>query len=332
MTPSRAWARTAGHGRLPAVHPPRDDDAPDVDALIDRGCELAELGQHEQAIECFRSAAVDGDAVALFDLGNSLSALGRWEEAAAVHAQAAEAGEDDAWLNLAHDLRELGRWREAERAARQAVHRGDPNGWAVLAEILRAQAGAAEAERELRAAAGRGDAAAALELAYDLRESGRQLEAWHWVQVAAEAGDDVAVATLTCWRWDETRDPSLEPQLRAGVAVYAHARTGLAQLLCGTDRVEEARALLEEGALRGQVASWLPLGNLYRDELGDDVAAMAAYRAGIEGGDLHSHHNLGVLLLDAGDVDGAIEHFSIAAAGGDDLAARVLREVLAEEN
>ena len=58
----------------------------------------------------------------------------------------------------------------------------------------------------------------------------------------------------------------------------------------------------------------------------------ASYRAGIEGGDLHSHHNLGVLLLDAGDVDGAIEHFSVAAAGGDELAARVLREVLAEDD
>jgi hypothetical protein len=90
--------------------------------------------------------------------------------------------------------------------------------------------------------------------------------------------------------------------------------------------------VLEEGALLGELASWLPLGNLYRDELGDDVAAAAAYGAGIEGGDLHSHHNLGVLLLDAGDVDGAIEHFSVAAAGGDELAARVLREVLAEDD
>ncbi|WP_369140164.1 tetratricopeptide repeat protein [Modestobacter versicolor] len=311
---------------------PRDDDALDVDALVDRGCELAELGDHEEAVRWFRRAAVHGDAVALFDLGNSLSALGRWAEAAAVHQQAADAGEDDAWLNLAHDLRQLGRWPESERAARQAIERGDPNGWAALGEALRALGRAAEAERTFRAAAARGNAPAALELAYDLRESGRELEAWHWVQVAADAGDDVAAATLACWRWDETRDPALEPQLRAGARVYEHARTSLSHLLRSTDRVEEARSVLEEGALRGEVASWLPLGNLYRDELDDDVAAEAAYRAGIEGGDLHSHHNLGVLLLDAGDVDGAIEHFSIAAAGGDDLAARVLREVLAEED
>jgi hypothetical protein len=172
---------------------------------------------------------------------------------------------------------------------------------------------------------------AALQRAYDLRESGRQLQAWHWAQVAAEAGDEVAAGVLAAWRWDETRDPALEPPLRAGARHHPHARTSLAHLLRTSGRVEEARAVLEEGALRGEVASWLPLGNLYRDELADDVAAAAAYRAGIDGGDLHSHHNLGVLLLDAGDVDGAIEHFSVAAAGGDALAARVLREVLAED-
>lgn len=311
---------------------PRDDDALDVDALIDRGCELAELGDHEQAVVLFRRAATSGDAVALFDLGNSLSALGRWDEAVAAHQQAADGGADDAWLNLAYSLAELGRWAESERAARRAVDRGDPNGWAALGEALEGQGRAGEAERSFRLAAGRGDTAAALELAYTLRDSGRQLEAWHWAQVAADAGNDVARGTLACWRWDETGDPALEPQLRAGVECYEHARASLSHLLRSTDRVEEARALLEEGALRGEASSWLPLGNLYRDELGDDVAAAAAYRAGIDVGDLHSHHNLGVLLLDSGDVEGAIEHFSIAAAGGDDLAARVLREVLAQED
>ncbi|HEV7870438.1 MAG TPA: tetratricopeptide repeat protein [Modestobacter sp.] len=310
---------------------PRDDDAQDVDALINRGCELAELGDHEQAVTVFRRAADQGSAVALFDLGNSLSALGRWDEAIEAHQQAAEAGEQDAWLNLALALLRVERWPEAELAAREAVDRGDPNGWAALRESLHAQGRVAEAHRTLRAAAERGDHQAALELAYSLRDSGRQLQAWHWAQVAADSGNQVAAGTLACWRWDESRDPALEPQLRAGAECYEYARTSLAHLLRSTGRVEEARTVLEEGVLRGEVASWLPLGNLYRDQLGDDVAAAAAYRAGIEGGDLHSHHNLGVLLLDDGDVDGAIEHFSIAAAGGDDLAARVLREVLEED-
>ncbi len=331
MTPLRAWADAAGHGRLPAVPAP-DDDALDVDALIDRGCELADLGDHEQALGFFRLAAVHGDPVALFDLGNSLTALGREDEAVVAYERAAAGGEDDAWLNLAHVLAQLGRWADAERAARSALDAGDTKAWTVLGDALEAQGRTVEALRTLRSAAERGDARAALALAHRLLDAGRQLEAWHWAQASADAGDVVAAATLAAWRWDETRDPALEPQLRAGAHVHEDARTGLAALLRATDRVEDARAVLEEGALLGELASWLPLGNLYRDELGDDVAAAAAYRAGIEGGDLHSHHNLGVLLLDAGDVDGAIEHFSIAAAGGDDLAARVLREVLAEDD
>jgi tetratricopeptide (TPR) repeat protein len=308
------------------------ENGPDVDALVDRGCELADLGDHVGAVELFRRAAATGDAVALFDLGNSLSALGRWAEAVDAHQRAARAGELDAWLNLAHALLRLERWAEAETAARRAVACDDPNGWNALGQALEGQGRAGEAERAFRLAAGRGDPHAALELAYVLRDSGRQLEAWHWAQLAADAGQEVAAATLAVWRWDETHDPVLEPRLRAGAEVYEHARTSLSHLLRATDRVEEARALLEEGALRGEVASWLPLGNLYREELDDDVAAAAAYRAGIEGGDLHSHHNLGVLLLDTGDVEGAIEHFSIAAAGGDELAARVLREVLSEDD
>jgi TPR repeat protein len=187
-----------------------------------------------------------------------------------------------------------------------------------------------DVQRALRAAAQRGDHRAALELACALRESGLHLEAWHWAQVAADAGNRAAAGTLACWRWQQTRDAALEPQLRATADHSAPARASLGALLRSTGRVEEARQVLEEGALRGEQASWLPLGNLYREDLGDDVAAAAAYRAGIEGGDLHAHHDLGVLLLDAGDVEGAIEHFSIAAAGGDESAARVLREVLAE--
>ena len=330
MTPLRTWADAAGHGRLPAV--PAPDDDLDVDALIDRGCELADLGDHEQALWFFRRAAVHGDPVALFDLGNSLDALGREDEAADAFRQAAAAGEDDAWLNLASVLARLGRWADAERAARSALDAGDTKAWTVLGDALEAQGRSVEALRTLRSAAERGDARAGLALAHRLLDSGRTLEAWHWAQVSADAGDALAAATLAAWRWDETHDLALEPQLRAGAELHEEARTGLAALLRATGRVEEARAVLEEGALRGEVGSWLPLGNLYRDELDDDVAAAAAYRAGIEGGDLHSHHNLGVLLLDAGDVDGAIEHFSVAAAGGDELAARVLREVLADED
>jgi tetratricopeptide (TPR) repeat protein len=327
----RAWATAGVPGQTRAVfQDPHDDDDEDVDALIDRGCDLAELGDHEQAVRLFRRAAAGGDRIALFDLGNSLSALGRWDEAISALQRAADAGERDAWLNLAGALCAAGRWLEAEGAARRALACGDRQGWAALADALHGQGRPAEAERALRGAAERGDPDAALQLAYELRGSGRQREAWHWAQLSADAGHPVAAGTLACWRWEETGDLALEAQLRAGAEVYDYARTALAALLRTTDRVEEARSVLEAGIAAGQDC-WLSLGNLYLDELGDRVAAAAAYRAGIEAGDLHAHHNLGTLLLTGGDVDGAIEHFSIAAAGGDDLAAQVLREVLEED-
>ncbi|MCZ2806890.1 UDP-N-acetylglucosamine-peptide N-acetylglucosaminyltransferase [Modestobacter sp. VKM Ac-2983] len=307
------------------------ENTPDVDVLVDRGCALADMGDHERAVELLGTAAAHGDPVALRHLGSCLGVLGRWAEAAVVHRRAADAGQDAAWLDLARALLRLGCWSEAESAARTAVDRGDAGGWAALSEALQGQDRAPEAERAFRVAAERGADAAALELAYLLRSSGRQLAAWHWAQAAADAGNPVARATLACWRWQESRDLALEPELRAGADHHPHTRTALADLLRCTGRVEEARVVLERGAARGELASWLPLGNLYRDELDDAVAAEAAYRAGVEGGDLHAHHDLGVLLLETGDVDTAVEHFSIAAAGGDELAARLLREVLAEE-
>lgn len=85
------------------------------------------------------------------------------------------------------------------------------------------------------------------------------------------------------------------------------------------------------GAALEEITSWLPLGNLHLDELDDDVAAEAAYRAGITTGDLFCHHNLTMLLLDRGQRLAAIEQLRIGASGGDELAERVLRELLDEE-
>ena len=38
--------------------------------------------------------------------------------------------------------------------------------------------------------------------------------------------------------------------------------------------------------------AWLPLGNFYADEMGDEEAAEEAYRGGIAAGEVHCHHNL----------------------------------------
>lgn len=238
-------------------------DPADEEALVEAGCELAEMGLLDAAVDCFRMAAELGSAIGAYNLGIALGDLGRWPEALDAFEQADAAGDEDAALQIAFVLRELDRRDEA----------------------------LATAER------------------------------------AAAGGDATAAAVVACWRWCTSWDPALEGDLRAGAELFSSARADLAQLLIRSGRVEEGRAVLERGMLLGEVESMLPLGNLYADVVGDPVAAEAAYRAGAGLGDAHAHHNLAVLLDDRGDIEGALEHYRLAAAGGDSLAERALREL-----
>lgn len=106
----------------------------------------------------------------------------------------------------------------------------------------------------------------------------------------------------------------MEEVLREEADRQPSARAALADLLRTTGRLQEAREVLEAGAARGEVESWLPLGNLYADELGELDAAEAAYRGGIAAGDDHSHHDLAVLLEERGDLDGAAFHYRIGGS------------------
>ena len=94
-----------------------------------------------------------------------------------------------------------------------------------------------------------------------------------------------------------------------------------------TGRQAEARSVLERGAKLGEAVAWLPLGNFYADEMGDEEAAEEAYRGGIAAGEVHCHHNLAYLLAERGDLEGAVEQFRMGAAAGDALAADALREL-----
>jgi tetratricopeptide (TPR) repeat protein len=262
--------------------------------LIDLGCDLAEAGRQREAEDCFRRAATLGDAVGSFNLGNALAAQGRCAEAVDAYEQALAAGEGDAWRNLGLVLEELGDLAGAMRAYRGAAAAGDPTGW--------------------------------LGLAFLLREQGEQEEALASAEEGAAGGDPLARAVVASWRWSATFDPSLEDELRAGAPHYPSARADLGRLLRDTGRLDEARWVLELGAKLGETESWLPLGNLYCDELGDEEAAEEAYRAGIRAGDVYCHHNLGLLLVERGDVDGAVEQFRLGVAAGDDLALRALEQ------
>ncbi|MFW3170621.1 tetratricopeptide repeat protein [Geodermatophilus sp. CPCC 206100] len=277
-------------GRLRRLHACRD-----ADVIIELGCDLADAGRDRDAERCFRRAAELGAALGWFNLGNSLAARGRVEEAADAYEQALAGGEADAWVNLGLVLEELGD----------------------LAGAMRAYEGAGRA----------GDSQGGLQLAFLLREQGESEEALAVAEQVAATGDAGAAAVVASWQWAATGDVALEGELRMGAGRFAGARTALAALLRATDRLAEARFTLERGAKLGETPAWLPLGNLYVEDLRDLEAAEEAYRAGIAAGDPYCHHNLAVLLAERGDLDGALEHFRLGAADGDDLAAQALREL-----
>jgi tetratricopeptide (TPR) repeat protein len=204
-------------------------------------------------------------------------------------------------IDLGCDLAEAGRQRDAEACFRRAAALGDSVATFNLGNALAAQGRCAEAVA-----------------AYE--------EALAAAQEGAALGDPVAAAVVASWRWSMTFDPALEPDLRAGAPYYPSARADLGRLLRDTGRIDEARRVLEHGAKLGETESWLPLGNLYCDELGDEESAEEAYRAGIRAGDAYCHHNLGLLLAERGDVDGAVEQFRLGVAAGDDLALRALEQ------
>lgn len=271
----------------------------DIDELLDLGCEFSDAGRQDDAERCFRHAAELGSAVGAFDLGNTLSKQLRCYEAVAAYEQALAGGETDAWLNLGQVLEELDDVAGAMRAYVEGSRVGDSN--------------------------------ATLSLAFFLREQLQPGSATEQAEAAAAAGNLTAKGVVACWRWCSSLDPALEPLLREGADHFASARADLADLLRATGRVPEAQSVLEHGAELGEVESWLALGKLYVDEIGDEAAAEVAYRGGISAGDSYCHHNLGVLLQGRGDLDAAEQEYRLGAAAGDALAASALRELLDDE-
>ena len=233
------------------------------------------------------------DAPALIALGRELLGSGRLPEAEECFRRAADMGDAVAAFALGNTLAAQERWTEASVAYEAALAGGEAHAWHTLGVVLD-----------------------------EMGDTDGALAAWRG---AAEAGDPRAAAVLACREWCRTQDLGLEDALRAAVAEYPPARADLADLLRETDRAVEARFVLEVGAKRGEAVAWLPLGNLYCDELGDDEAAEEAYRSGIAAGDVRCHHNLGVLLVGRGDHEGAAEQFALGAAAGDELAIAALQ-------
>ena len=235
------------------------------------------------------------DADELIALGCDLAEVGRHGDAEWCFRRATGLDETPDAFDVGNALAARHRWDGASSAYEVALAEGDTHAWRTLAAVL-------EQQGELDAA----------------------LDAY---REAAAAGDPEAAAVVACRLWCTTLDPALEPDLRAGADHLPAARADLGDLLRSTDRSAEARSVLERGAKLGEAVCWLPLGNLYADDLQDVEAAEEAYRAGIAAGDAYCHHNLAVLLADRGDLEGAIEHFREGAAAGDTLAAEALKDL-----
>jgi tetratricopeptide (TPR) repeat protein len=249
----------------------------------------------EDLDERLRRLRSSDDAGALIDLGCALADVGRHADAEWCFRRATGLGEETDAFDLGHALAARRRWDGASAAYEVALAGGDASAWRSLGAVL-------EQHGELDAA----------------------LDAYRG---AAESGDPEAAAIVACRQWCTTLDPGLEDALRAGADHLPAARADLGDLLRSTGRSAEARWVLERGAKLGEAVCWLPLGNLYADDLGDVEAAEEAYRAGIAAGDTYCHHNLGVLLADRGDLEGAVEQFRHGADAGDALAAEALRDL-----
>jgi tetratricopeptide (TPR) repeat protein len=249
----------------------------------------------EDLDERLRRLRSSDDAGALIDLGCALADVGRHQDAEWCFRRATGLSDGtDAW-DLGNALAARRRWDGASAAYELALAGGSSSAWRNLGAVL-------EQRGELDAA----------------------LDAYRG---AADAGDPGAAAIVACRLWCTTLDPALEEALRAGADHLPAARADLGDLLRSTGRSVQARRVLERGAKLGEAVCWLPLGNLYADDLGDVESAEEAYRAGIAAGDTFCHHNLGVLLADRGDLEGAVEQFRAGAATGDALAAEALRDL-----
>ena len=288
----RSGPRSSPHDRGPGCAPPAAAGLrSDVDELIDLGCDLADAGRQTDAEWCFRRAADLGDTVASFNLGNALAAQQRWEEAVAAYEQAIAGGEPDAWRNLGRVLEDARRPRRRDaRLPRRRRRRRPRRAACSWPSSCRSRAS--------RAGAGRG-----LELAV----AGRRTRP----PPSSPAGAGARPSTR---RWS--------PTLRAGADHFPAARGDLAHLL-RDDRPRRPRrascwSAAPSSARRRPGCRWATsTPTRWRDV----EAAEEAYRSGIAAGDVYCHHNLGVLLADRGDLDGAVEQFGLGAAAGDELAA-----------
>lgn len=248
-----------------------NDNEVSADALVRKANNLADAGDHVQAMPLFREAIRLGRKDARLNLGNSLEEVGDAEGAIETLSQAWTDGDSNAGYNLACLLQDTGQQSEAIN----------------IFEQLAAQ----------------NYSAARIPLAWHYRSLGNEHHAFALLNAAIEdPGDagDLAAGTAGFWRAEAGESsPEVERLLRRGSDAYPTARAQLAMLLLARGDTLGGEALLERGSTAGEAESLLPLANL-KWKNGQIAAAVALFLRSYEQGDKNSAYNLGLLMKERG--------------------------------
>lgn len=98
--------------------------------------------------------------------------------------------------------------------------------------------------------------------------------------------------------------------------------------------IEQTRRIAEDASDPRRAMASADLGRAYAagaHGLKKDMeAALSHLRVGVEGGDVSAQRDLGLLLLESGQAGEAAEHLKLAAEAGDEEAAGVLQQLVAE--
>jgi TPR repeat protein len=266
------------------------------DRQLALGNEAVDAGDHEAAIKHFLKAIALGNAGAGLNLGNSFLDLGDSHRAIEAYRAAWLAGDRDAAYNLATTLEDDGRTDEAAVLYGLLYEAGYSKSANAYAWILKDRHSDTAAEEVLASVIGQPGLIGRL-----------------------------ASGTLGHWRWT-AGVLDVEPLLRKGADSFPAARADLAALLLHRGDRSEAQKILEVGALNGEVASMVPLGNLLWED-GQVVAAERHLSRAAALGDSFGACNYAQLLVELGRRSEARVMFMTASELGDGDAARKLVEL-----
>ncbi|RYP88655.1 hypothetical protein EKO23_01835 [Nocardioides guangzhouensis] len=286
-----------------------------AEALRKMGRTAASMEQPEDAVKWLRPAAEAGDIAAMTDLGVALEQAGETAAAQSWTLRAAEAGDTHAMLNMGARLFADGRQDEARRWAERAARAGNTSAMLRASWLAVQDRRTADAVKWARQAAEGGHADGMFTLASLLAEGNASEEAVQWWRRAgAEHGHIPSIRALLA----ATRDPAGNPAADAEVGEF----------LWETGHRDQAEEVWQAAAEAGDSTSAYRLG-VKRLEGGDTEEALPLLARASEEGHPGAFDLYGYLLLRRGDTDGAIEHWTKAAATGDGQAAFRLYEAYA---